>query len=155
MNPAIASRIQFTHPIFDEIETNCRTYKKQEWDDELLVVTFDLHFEIRGNGYAFSCDSAGNVFEDELSEEGLKNYKFALYHAELGRWDSISVRPYIKRFRLCECGSGLEPEWQYDARGIELCRACPKCRSRKLRGYRQDVLTNSNYDCDEQVEADY
>jgi hypothetical protein len=155
MNQTVRSLIKFNHPIFDEIEENCRTYKKQEWNDELIVVTFDLHFEIRGCGYSFPCDSAGNVCADELPTEARKNYDFALHYAELGRWEIVAVRPYIKRYRTCDCGSGIEPEWEYDARGIELCRACPKCRSHKLRGFRHEVLTNSSYECDELVEADY
>lgn len=58
-----------------------------------------------------------------------------------------SVRP-------CPCGSGLPSRWQFDARGIELCRTCDKCHAQKMRGYRQDVLTNPNYQCDEQIESD-
>jgi hypothetical protein len=155
MNQTVRSLIKFNHPIFDEIEINCLTFKKQEYDDEYLLVTFDLQFEINNSGYSFPCDSAGNVCVENLSVEGRKNYDFALLHAERGRWQNICVRPYIKRYRTCDCGSGEIPEEEYDARGIYLCRACPSCRSRKLRGYRQDVLTNSNYECGELIEADY
>jgi hypothetical protein len=56
--------------------------------------------------------------------------------------------------RPCPCGSKLPSEWQYDARGIELCRTCRKCHAKKMAGYRQDVLTDSNYWCDEPVESD-
>jgi hypothetical protein len=52
------------------------------------------------------------------------------------------TNPYV---RLCDCGSGLPSYWEYDARGIELCRACNKCRKRKLSHYRPDVLTDPNY----------
>jgi hypothetical protein len=58
-----------------------------------------------------------------------------------------SVRP-------CPCGSGLPSLWQYDARGIELCRTCDKCHSKRMLGYRADVLYNPNYQVDEQIEAD-
>lgn len=55
----------------------------------------------------------------------------------------------------CSCGSNLIPEWQYDARGIPLCKACPKCVGVKLGGYRQDVLLDPGYYADEPIEADY
>jgi hypothetical protein len=54
----------------------------------------------------------------------------------------------------CDCGSGLLPDMEYDARGIYLCRACPKCRRDKLSKYRADVLTNPNYETDEPIEPD-
>jgi hypothetical protein len=56
--------------------------------------------------------------------------------------------------RPCPCGSGLESEWQYDARGIELCRTCRKCHVGKMKRYRPDVLTNPNYQCDEAIDPD-
>jgi hypothetical protein len=56
--------------------------------------------------------------------------------------------------RPCPCGSGLESQWQHDARGIELCRTCPKCHAGKMRGYRPDVLTDARYWADEAIEPD-
>lgn len=44
--------------------------------------------------------------------------------------------------------------WEYDARGIELCRVCPECKEEKLSGYRKDVLTDLNYWADEPIESD-
>ena len=32
-------------------------------------------------------------------------------------------------------------EWQYDAKGIPLCRTCPKCEKEKLSHYRPSVLS--------------
>lgn len=56
--------------------------------------------------------------------------------------------------RPCPCGSGLESDWQYDARGIELCRTCPKCHKEKMKKYRPDVLSDPNYWSDEPIEED-
>ena len=56
--------------------------------------------------------------------------------------------------RPCPCGSNLPSAWQYDARGIELCRTCDKCHAAKMRGYRADVLTDANYWADEPIEED-
>lgn len=56
--------------------------------------------------------------------------------------------------RPCPCGSGLDSRWANDARGIPLCRVCPKCEDEKLSRYRPEVLTNSNYYADEPIEED-
>ena len=55
----------------------------------------------------------------------------------------------------CEGGVHKDPEWtwwEYDARGIELCKVCSFCRSEKLAQFRREVLTDSNYECDEEIE---
>ena len=44
--------------------------------------------------------------------------------------------------------------WEYDARGIPLARVCDQCKKEKLSHYKKDVLSNADYDCDEQVEPD-
>ena len=58
------------------------------------------------------------------------------------------------RDRPCPCGSGKSSWWENDARGIPLARVCDDCRERKLKGYRPDVLTDSNYWSDEPIEDD-
>ena len=151
--------IRFKHPIFDEIEENCKTYKRKDFDEEIQA-TFELLFQSNKmhqkdnhfGMFSFPCDSAGNV--ELLSSEGRKNFELACHHAELGDYE-IECRPFIRRYFLCECGSGLTPEKEYDARGIYLCQACSKCRARKMRGYRREVLTNPAYDCDESIDADF
>jgi len=62
--------------------------------------------------------------------------------------------PHIYNLKLCGCGSGLEPEWLYDARGIELCKACPSCREERILAYRPEVLTDPNYEASEDIEGD-
>lgn len=47
-----------------------------------------------------------------------------------------------------------ESWWEHDARGIPLARVCDRCRAEKLKGYRKDVLTDSNYWADEPIESD-
>lgn len=44
--------------------------------------------------------------------------------------------------------------WEYDARGIELCRVCDLCRESKLAEYRPEVLRNPNYLTDEPIEPE-
>lgn len=58
------------------------------------------------------------------------------------------------RVTPCPCGSGEDSYWEYDARGIPLCRTCTKCHDEKMAKYRPDVLTNSNYECDEPIEEE-
>lgn len=60
----------------------------------------------------------------------------------------------MRRIILCVCGSGVESEWAYDARGIPLCRVCPTCEKRKLSRYRPEVLDDSNYEADEPIEPE-
>jgi|TARA_Y100000310_G_scaffold288649_1_gene314462 hypothetical protein len=54
----------------------------------------------------------------------------------------------------CSCGSGEEAWWEYDARGIELAKVCSSCKEERLKGYRGDVLTDSNYWADEAIEPE-
>lgn len=57
------------------------------------------------------------------------------------------------KFDLNYCIHEGEDSWfEYDARGIELCRVCDKCKDTKLANYRQDVLRNPNYEADEGIE---
>lgn len=44
--------------------------------------------------------------------------------------------------------------WEYDARGIPLCRVCDKCKAKRLRGYRPDVLRDPQYEADEAIEPE-
>ena len=54
----------------------------------------------------------------------------------------------------CTCGSGQFPEAVHDARGIFCCYVCDACREEKLAGYRSDIFSDSNYDCDEPIDED-
>lgn len=58
------------------------------------------------------------------------------------------------RLQECPCGSGEFPGTRHDARGIFLCYTCSKCETRKLAGYRPDVLTDPNYWHEEPIEPD-
>lgn len=45
--------------------------------------------------------------------------------------------------------------WEHDAKGIPLCRVCPKCRKAKLSGYRPEILSGySQADVDERIEPE-
>lgn len=45
--------------------------------------------------------------------------------------------------------------WEYDGRGIELCRVCSRCRAQKLARYRPEVLRHyTELDIDEPIEED-
>ena len=56
--------------------------------------------------------------------------------------------------RLCDCGSGLESEEQFDARGICIGACCDRCRAAKLAEFRPEVLSDEDYECDEDIEPD-
>jgi hypothetical protein len=57
--------------------------------------------------------------------------------------------------KQCRCGSGQIRYAEYDARGIFLDYVCDQCREAKLKKYRPDVLTDSNYWHDEPIDEDY
>lgn len=54
----------------------------------------------------------------------------------------------------CPCGSGKNSWWENDARGIPLARVCVECKQEKLKKYRPEVLTNSQYEADEPIEEE-
>lgn len=54
----------------------------------------------------------------------------------------------------CPCGSGEYSEPVSDARGIYIGRMCDKCRDERLSGFRPEVLTDPDYECDEPIEED-
>lgn len=56
--------------------------------------------------------------------------------------------------KKCKCGSDLLSRWYFDARGIELERACYKCWPKEKLKYRKDVLENPDYETTEDVEPD-
>lgn len=60
-------------------------------------------------------------------------------------------RGYMKE---CPCGSGKEAQTETDARGIYIGYMCDDCRAEKLAKFRPEVLMDSNYECDEPIEAD-
>ena len=84
----------------------------------------------------------GGVKNDHDFDGGRKNVMKAVNVAE-------------NNGRSCECGSGLSSEWQYDGQGIELCRACPKCKQKKLSKYRPEILRGyTQSDVDEPIESE-
>lgn len=45
--------------------------------------------------------------------------------------------------------------WAFDARGIELCRVCNRCRAEKLARYRPEILSGYDQsDVDEPIEPE-
>ena len=61
----------------------------------------------------------------------------------------------ISPSRPCECGSGEDSWWEYDAQRIPLCRVCDQCREDKLSGYRPEILSGySQEDVDEPIEPE-
>ena len=50
----------------------------------------------------------------------------------------------------------IESWWEYDARGIPLCRVCDECRQEKLSKYRPCILRGYDQtDVDEQIEEEW
>jgi len=57
---------------------------------------------------------------------------------------------------LRRCNHDGEFAWfEYDAKGIPLCKVCEKCKKVKLAQFRPEILTGySQADVDEPIEAD-
>jgi len=67
-----------------------------------------------------------------------------------------TIEEHYEDVNVCRCGSGLYAEWQYDGRGIELCKTCDKCHDEKMSRYRPEILEYyTQADVDEQIEEDY
>ena len=56
--------------------------------------------------------------------------------------------------KMCPCGSGNERYELNDARGIFCCYVCDACEEEQRAKYREDVLEDPNYECDEPIEED-
>ena len=55
----------------------------------------------------------------------------------------------------CEYGHVHEETWwEFDARGIPLCKVCDNCQDERLAEYRPDVLEDPSYWSDEPIEAE-
>lgn len=66
----------------------------------------------------------------------------------------VAVELRARKFRACPCGSNRNSTWQYDAKGIALCRTCPACHEVKMMKYRPDVLANPAYKADEPIDPE-
>lgn len=54
----------------------------------------------------------------------------------------------------CRCGSGEFPWLESDARGIPIGYVCSSCVEEKKAGYRPEIFTDGNYECDEVIEPE-
>jgi hypothetical protein len=63
----------------------------------------------------------------------------------------MSWSPTVKP---CQCGSGKPREEVCDARGIFVAFVCDRCRKQRLAGFRPEIFTDANYECDESVDPD-
>jgi len=54
----------------------------------------------------------------------------------------------------CSCGSGKERDALYDARGIFCCYYCDDCEQEKRSRYRTEVLEDSSYVANEEIEPE-
>ncbi len=99
----------------------------------------------------WKCLECGRKYQSAKSAERAANYGCP----RCGGVDiDVDVEIPATVFRPCSCGSGLASEEVLDARSIYICRVCDKCREDKLRGFRPEVLSDPNYECDEPIEED-
>jgi len=110
---------------------------KETWRSEDKTLSMDVIYykfyerEGRyGSGYSFPCNPSGNLTmrpsKEILDEIRIGNFKKPVITKE-GKF-------YISG---CECGSGLMPEMEYDARGIEIGNMCNRCKKDRLSRFRR------------------
>jgi len=154
--PPTLHKIQTTMKInqsrnrFSDLTPPVAQFTEQD-ECEIRTTDFRLSFTSDGGGYSFDCLSDGTVIGSRLNDRSRESLEYTLSR----EWDTIDVVTHTVRDMLCMCGSGKASDRQYDARGIFLTSTCAKCHKDKMRGYRSEVLTNSNYECDERIEDDY
>jgi len=129
--------------------------KEHVHDNIVTITNFELEYNFRDKskgGFWFPCNSKGEV-DPQMNPAARENYRKCVD----GTYpvDCAGIIRHCQRIQLCECGSGHEPEPIYDARGIYVTKACDKCKSSKVAGYRSDIFTDSDYHCDEPVDYDY
>lgn len=56
--------------------------------------------------------------------------------------------------KLCFCGSGQPRRELTDARGIFCTFVCDKCEADRMKEFRSDIFTDSDYWHDEPIEAE-
>jgi hypothetical protein len=120
-----------------------------------ITVTYDLVYSFKddpGAGYSFPCTKDGKILIGKMSPEAKKSLEYV--QKNLDKFNPPVKNLYTSSDKLCDCGSGLSSEPQYDARGIFLTNTCPKCKKEKLSKYRSDVLTDSGYYADEPIEPE-
>lgn len=105
-----------------------------------ITIDHDAYDLAEEQAVSQACHQAAKELEDKLAQQA-----FPYGPPEVKHEVELVLRP-------CPCGSGEESEWERDARGIELCRCCDRCKEVKLAGFRTDVLENPNYEAEEPIE---
>ena len=58
-------------------------------------------------------------------------------------------------FDRAHAGQAKGHRWQFDAKGVELCRTCSKCHTAQMKKHRPEILSGYTHeDIDEQIEED-
>lgn len=125
-------------------------------DDVEITITYDRTFTkngVPGAAFGFPCDKNGVVDVASLNPLAAENYRKCI-NGEHDVTDA-GVDRYVYRQRLCPCGSKKHFEQVSDARGIFIANVCDDCRAERLKGYRPEVLTNPDYECEEEIDEDY
>ena len=104
-------------------------------------------------------DTSAEIEDHENSELNDKAVPTTFWiDTEISFWDVeqiAGVTDAILAHDVCSCGSGERKDELVDARGIFCCYYCDACEKEKRAKYRTEVLEDSDYQCDEQIETDY
>jgi hypothetical protein len=104
-------------------------------------------------------DASAELDDYENSELNDKAVQTAFWiDTEIPYWEVeqlTGVADAIREGDVCSCGSGERKDELLDARGIYCCSYCSSCEVEKRAQYRTEVLEDSCYEVDEQIEAEY
>jgi hypothetical protein len=128
------------------------TIKTIEDGYEIVTEYSMMFWAYDDGGFTFPCTPEGEIETPEFPE-GKENLRKIL-SGEIP-YKRKSVERYVRRFRLCGCGSGKTDYPLHDARGIFASSVCEDCEDEAKAKFRSDIFTDSDYPCDEPVEADY
>lgn len=119
---------------------------------EVITEHFMMFWAYSDGGFSFPCTPTGEI-EEPASPEGRANLGKIL-NGEI-TYTRKEIQTEVRRFRLCTCGSRKTSYPLHDARGIYVASVCPKCEAKVASKYRAAIFTDSDYDCNELVSADY
>lgn len=123
-------------------------------DNVKIITSYYISYtDSTGSGWVFPSDQFGNADLEELKPAGLDNYHKCVdgTHPNLTR----QLEKHVQKIPLCSCGSGEHQEEIHDARGIFVVRVCSKCKRERLKGFRKEIFTDSDYEHDEPISEDH
>lgn len=106
-----------------------------------ILTDYSMDFKVYSDGgFSFNCSPDGEI-EEPKSPEGRENLRKIL-SGEIP-YLSKKLTTWVRRFRLCDCGSNLSTFALYDANGNFVSSVCQKCEAEERSKYRPEIFEES------------